>query len=531
MTMIDHRPTASAAAGPATTAEKPPVRLFLRLPEGATVRQRRPSWLARGFRLELYPDSPLLTTRARREMNLAALLLLVVSGFELAIWTTLFHDLFGVRVAAVLAGCAFATVVCYFERQLIVHDEVAHGRAGKAMLVRVGYIAIGALITSQALELRIFGEPIRTRVHAEEVRREALTRLSTLAVAEGNLKALTTAAQHDTEEAVKGQEAAGDAGTGHAAGNEPPAAPLNPLAFKVQTSQERAELQQREKAVQTAAKNLAAKQGQLLGAEGQLRSIRDGLRALQARPDLDPDGEQQRHLEAQRRSWQARRAQLAEESSAAAIQLDDSRKQRGGAAEKLDEKRQAQQDELDDVKGKVDALHQRLVDWVGRLQRAKPGEPVTEPGGDWAFGEQPYDFLQRLRVLGDLLDGRRARWEGGTPDDVDRLRHEFNLYEPQRCDERAASASEPCDPEESDRIAAERWKFWLAWIVGLGLAIYIPLLVITLKWFLFPEELRLYYSRLHQQVAGQMEAVLTASVNSRARGLAAAGKVGAGGHS
>lgn len=522
--MPENRATALSKHDFAATGGSPPIRLFVKLPEGAAPPRRRPSWLARAFRLELYLDSPLLTTRALREMNLAAVLLLVVSAFELAIWTALFHDLFGAVAAALLAGLAFATVVCYFERQLIVHDEVAHGRAGTAMWVRLGYILLGAFITSHTLELRIFGEPIRTRVHAEEVRREALARLSLLGVQEANLQALTRAASEDSRDAAS-EAAAGSVAAGQVAGGPASGTALNPLAFKVQTKLERTQLDQADRAVAEMTDQLAAVTSRLASAEGELRAVNGEIRALRLQPDTESREQDEVRLEAERRAGQARREQLTAERREWEVRLENARGVKKIAAIKLGDKELARQQELDRVKGEVDALTGRLEKWVSQLQGAKPDAPVAEAGGDWTFQEQPYNFLQKLRIVYDLLAGRGARWQGGTPVDVERLRSQFNLYEPHLCEGKPSGASEPCDAEESGRVAQDLTIFRGVYAVGFGIALYIPLLVITIKRFLFPEDLRLYYSRQHQQEAGQLEAVLVAGVNERVRGRRASGEV------
>jgi hypothetical protein len=486
-----------------TAAGRPPVRLFLRFPEAAAARPLRPSWLSRAFRLELYPGSLLLTARVAREMNLMAVILLVVTAFELGIWTALFHFLFEAKGAAILAACGFAVAVCYFERQLIVHDEVAKGRARAAMIVRLGYILLAALITSQAFELLIFAGPIRTRIHDEEVRREALAGLSSLAVLEGNLNDVTTAVQADV------------AGT---------ASPLNALALRVQTKQERALLQAREDAAVKAASKLADLKVAADGAGRELRAVRSELRALRARPESDRDPGEEARLVAQSRFWQERWATLLAQRTVAQSVLEQTQGLTKTAGVELKDKQKVRDEELANRKDEVDKAKNRLVAWVGRLQEAKPGEKVSEPGGDWRFEEQSYDFLQKLRVLYDLLRGQRARWQGGTPAAIERLRHEFNLYEPQLCDGPVGVAQAPCDPEESARLRAERLAFRLVWLVGVLMALFIPLLVITVKRFLLPEELRWYYSRLHQAEAGQAEAMLLTRVDERLRRQAAGGK-------
>jgi hypothetical protein len=481
---------------PITAAGRPPVRLFLRFPEAAAVRPLRASWLSRVFRLELYPGSPLLTARVAREMNLMAVILLVVTAFELGIWTALFHFLFEAKGAAFLVACGFAIAVCYFERQLIVHDEVAKGRARAAMIVRLVYILLAALITSQAFELLIFAGPIRTRIHQEEVRREALAGLGSLAVLESNLNDVTTAVQAD----ILGS-----------------ASPRNALALRVQTTQERALLQQREDAAKEAASKLGDLKVAADGAGRELRAARNELRALRAGPEADRDPRKEARLVAQGRFWQERWATLLGQRTAAQSVLEEAQGLTNTAGTDLKEKKRLRDEELARRKDEVDQAKNRLVAWVGRLQEAKPGEVVANPGGGEPFREQSYDFLQKLRVLYDLLRGQRARWQGGTPAAIERLRDEFNLYEPRLCEGPVRGSQAPCDPEESARLREERLTFRLVWLVGVLMALFIPLLVITVKRFLLPEELRWYYSRLHQGEAGHAEAVLLTRVDESVR--------------
>jgi Domain of unknown function (DUF4407) len=449
-----------------------PLRLFLKSPK-AEVSSQPPSWLARRMGLHLY-SNVLLTKKVRTEMNFAAGLLLLVSVFEWLLWTLLFNgiynsDIFNLgltTIPAALTGLFFGFAVFWFERQML----TSSGRGWLprfAMFCRFVYIVVAALITSQTFELMLFQKPIQARAREEAVR--------------------ANAAKH-YQEVIEAEKQAS-----------------NPSDYVYVTT----------------------------GPES------DALKMAQA---------ELKKLESDRRWWslQAARAQY-DGNLARAAQLNrlllDSAPTLTALREKVQRAEQSLIDQGHEVELKIEALKQRAADqrqrfreWAGQLRVAEEnGGDALEKGKRpddpeaWTYEEPKPLFFEQLFLLADLMTGRPAGWPGAGPEVRADLRNKFGFYEPPACPDpeaspQFASTAGPQQAAELRDIAldCERRRsstsiFFWSWVAGLGTAMLIPMLILIIKIFLLPEELRFYYSRPHQAELGDVEALNIHQAEERLR--------------
>jgi hypothetical protein len=151
---------------------------------------------------------------------------------------------------------------------------------------------------------------------------------------------------------------------------------------------------------------------------------------------------------------------------------------------------------------------QRLRDWIERLQASSPGDTVLEDSrwsattGDlsksagtspWTgslgpYKDRDYDFFEQIHLVWDLAFGRAPRWKNATP----AIRQQLE----------AGYGFSSLGQEEKG------WQphLFIAIFACHLIALFIPLLVLTIKTFLMPQELRNYYSSRQQAAAGDMDA-------------------------
>lgn len=451
---------------------QPPLRLFLKSPK-AEVSSQPPSWLARLMGLHLY-SNVLLTKKVRTEMNFAAGLLLLVSLFEWLLWTLLFNgiysaDIYNLGPTAILAALTalfFGFAVFWFERQMLTSSEKGWKKKA-AMTCRFAYICIAALITSQTFELMLFHKPIQQRARQEAVR--------------------ANAAKH-YQEVLEAEKQAS-----------------NPSDYVYVTT----------------GPELAA------------------LKMVQA---------ELKKLEADRRWWslQVARAQY-DGNLARAAQFNrlllDSETTLTALREKVHQAEQSLIDQGHEIELKIEALkqhaaaqRQRFREWVGQLRTAEEnGGDAIEKGKRpddpeaWTYEEPKPLFFEQLFLLADLMTGRPAGWLGASPEIREDLRNKFGFYEPPACPDPKASpqlastagsqqAAELRDISlDCERRRSSTSIFFWSWVAGLGTAMLIPMLILIIKIFLLPEELRFYYSRPHQAELGDVEALNIHQAEERLR--------------
>jgi hypothetical protein len=455
-------PTPPKPKGEATG--QPPLRLFLKSLK-AEVSSQPPGWLARRMGLHLY-SNVLLTKKVRTEMNFAAGLLLLVSVFEWLLWTLLFNgiynsDIFNLgltTIPAVLTGIFFGFAVFWFERQML----TTSGRGwmpGFAMFFRLVYIGFAALITSQTFELMLFQKPIHERAREEAIREHAAKHYLDVLKAEADADQASTLVQITAGFETTNLEAA--------------------RAERKKEEKNRNYLQSRLAATRTEGDAIKANQF-----SGLLSESRDRLDRL----------------------------------------LEKERNAEGALRDRLHEIEQSRTKIVQDS-GDRRALFQQ---WVSEISKSKPGDPVATIK-EWEFKDPKPRFFEQLFLLVDLREGRPAGWPGANPQVREALRNEFGFYEPPACPDpeaspQLASTAGPQQAAELRDIAldCERRRshttiFNWAWWAGLGAAMLIPLLILIIKIFLLPEELRFYYSRPHQAELGDVEALNIHQAEERLR--------------
>ena len=456
------------------------MRLFLKSSE-APIATRPPSWLARRMGLHLYSDV-LLGTRVRTEMNFAAGLLLLVAIFEWLLWTLLFNGIYSADIYsrdprkwlyAALTATFFGFAVFWFERQMLTSGE-GGWKQKVAMLVRLVYIVIAAAITSQTFELMLFRKPILEQAHEEQIRENAAHYYRRVADAKSAAKEPAAASELTTEAEEK--------------------------LLKRATAERQTE---------------DSRHRRLAGALAAAIHDEDAVRIAQYR-------------------------ELLRASAARLVALTEAEAEAGRAVV-------ARQREIDEavVRQKqttADAARttgQRFREWTKTLHALEPGQSHTDADG-WTYAYDSPPFFAQLAILADLRAGRPPGWGEVEPALRQLLRREHGFYEPPACAEPSAAAvtaaaiaaaPQAATPAtdgaldvENDciRRLANRQIYRWAWTAGLFMAMLIPLLVLIIKVFLLPEELRFYYSRLYQAELGDPDALQLTQADERLRGAAAA---------
>lgn len=144
-----------------------------------------------------------------------------------------------------------------------------------------------------------------------------------------------------------------------------------------------------------------------------------------------------------------------------------------------------EEQELNALSGKVSAQITTMKQVVPALLRAPPGryelcgshgELKGRCGSEGPFAAlampyepREYDFMERLRVLSDLREGRPARWPGMSDAARERLK-QFGL------DESYAET-----PRIQAQLAADSRRYWGTYISVFLLALFIPFVVLVYK--------------------------------------------------
>jgi hypothetical protein len=463
----EHFSSTQPKGGPTSPA---PLRLFLKSSK-AEVSSQPPSRLARLMGLHLY-SNVLLTKKVRTEMNFAAGLLLMVSLFEWILWTLLFNgiyssDIYNLGITSVLAALTalfFGFAVFWFERQMLTSGEKGRSLA-LPMIFRIVYIAVAALITSQTFELMLFHKPILERAREEAIR--------------------GAAAKHYLE--ILDAEAA--------AGQASKLVQITATFEETQLAAAHAERQKEER-----------KRNYLQAHRAASLTLEDAVKVSTFNSLLAESKDRlERLLKREQRAEEALRDRLREIELARAKIVQNAGDRRG--------------------------LFQQ---WITKIRASKPGDSVNDIKG-WEYQNPQPLFFEQLFLLADLREGRPADWPGAKPEVREALRNEFGFYEPSACPDLAASpriVSTSVTLEESQLrdivLICERRRsntaiFNRAWWAGLFTAMLIPMLILIIKLFLLPEELRFYYSRSHQAELGDVEALNINQAEVRLRNAAKAG--------
>lgn len=425
----------------------------------------RLGWLARMMRLDQYSDV-LLTPKVRTEVPILTLLLAAVFLFEFAAWSFLFNGLFvgdvdrvqpfG-TVAAVLFGLVFASVILYFERQVITADtwRLTRWRRWSAQVIRLLSIAAAAYIVAHALHLVAFRVPVARILHERAVSAEE-------ARLRRDLDSLASEALERRRAAVADE--------------------LARVRSDIRTAERRREQSAAEKEryrqhVESMRTETRSRRGEVNAAEVALDRATEGFdRAALRRA--------QRNLEsAQRRSENAGsdlHIALADQGAATAkVEEIDRQTERLRIAERrILEERSNLHWEEEDLERNKELLESRLRQWIAQLRRSPPGD-LTE---DW-------------EPLKSLPEGEKQVW----PEEWHRPL-EFEEPKPHFFEKIAAVYELKSGRPEGQHQPAGVYRH--AYYAILLIAIFLPSLVFAVKWFLMPKEVEAYFSTWHQAFAG-----------------------------
>jgi hypothetical protein len=416
-------------------------------------------WLARLYKLDVYSTS-LLTRRAATEMGYVALMLTVITLFDLAAWGLLWNMIFnagqlqlsGWTPAALVCASFFSAMVFIYERQFMTADTYGRWTSViKSMAIRVVVLVIAAIITTQPIEVLVFKGPIQRRIHEESVRLEAINR------------------KRDFEEAQR--KAAGTDG--------------NPVIGRHGQAQDA--LEKAQEAAARAAAAISVQETVVADREADVSRIANALRGART--------------ERRRRYLRSALERARETVNTENATLTTLKTELGTQQELVTQATTRERETFEGVVGSAnlgDAEKKRLGDWITQLRNSPPGEHQTERNPPskpeekpYEFDDQQYDFFQRLAVINDLYAGRPARWPSASEADIEMLGRDFALK-----NEASADAGE--------RMRADRASFIFWYWAVVSIAAVIPLLVLALKGLL-PHDLTIYYSRAEQIAAGNYE--------------------------
>ncbi|HEX4495987.1 MAG TPA: DUF4407 domain-containing protein [Thermoanaerobaculia bacterium] len=464
--------------------ERPEIKFFLTIPQ-TDAPKRLPSRLARKMGLHLYSEV-LLGKSARTEMNFAAFILLIVSLFELSAWFFLFNTIFNSdlvkfglpTIPAVLMAALFGSAVFWFERQFLTTDEDQRKRAWGAAVIRVAFILTAAFITAQPLELLFFRVPVQKRVHEEGIREEAVSKLAAL-LKEGEQE---TAAINDQSK-------------------------IN------QASYDELQKQLQDLAAQrgSLAAQLTTKQGELAAARSESARFRDERNSA----DM-PAG--RRGAEIGYARAEALAARISGEIGQIRLGIAEAD---GRSPEIRDQAKEAKKELIELIKMRLASntgRDHRLRSWIDQLKDSKPKETVEEnwkiatsahPDASgssildkpWPPYKDPeYDFFEQIHAVWDLVYGRPPRWLNAPPAIQTTLETQYGF----------------ASLDQGRR--GWQWHLFLSVLACHLIAIFIPFLVLTIKLFLMPNALRIYYSSRHQAEAGDGDAWLARYVDESVKG-------------
>lgn len=456
--MISPRRT-SELLDEACAEERREVRLFLRLPKPGCSREK-PSRLALGLGLHLYSDI-LLGRRARIEMNFAAVVLVVVCLFELIAWSFLFNAIFNSNIFYLGVKTLPAVLVAMLFALAVLWFErqlLIHDEARKAeskRAARVRLLFIVLAALATAQPLELFF--FRMPV-LQRIHEEGIRQEAVRAFSEiGEVRLRMS-------EDFQRKTARGHSGV--------------------------TELQSRLREETTRKAALDSELRKERGRESYWRTWVPGEGERNAR---GMSLNQARALSAAA----ARRSEALEEQVSLGATTIRALEADAGIVRKelkeFDTAFQAQNEQQD----------RRLREWIDQLQSSKPGNfnetSVLPVGRRWSYELPTYDFFEQLHIVWDLVCGRPSRWLKGTPQIRQTLERKYGF-------------------PPTDRGKGWQWHLFIAVLACHLVALYIPLLVVTIKKFLMPRELRNYYSSRHQAEAGDPDALLSWIVEERVHG-------------
>jgi hypothetical protein len=487
-------------------SSSPPV-LMIAAPSPATPRFGTLFWLSHRMGLDIY-GSATLSYAARVDMNAAALVLAAIFLFDTAAWCLLFY--FIVNSGAmnfspgglVLAsgGLLPAVALFLYERSFMTADTKSRGwkRLLLPTAIRLLVIVSAAWITAQPVELLTFGQRIKSRVQQELVRKNIVGYYQEL------------------------KEAQAKQGNAAGAGKEMQDFYMKKLE-KATTLQEQLSKKAHDISIRldAARRDESAKRSVLNNA---VKAARERIRQRNSREDplLDPDVQ---HAQSAYGTVKADVFRLSGELAETKLDQEDAQNN----VENIEKQK------LPPViaRKNADVTTEGLKKWVQRLKKVPPGSGdwLEEDGKKYELAFVDYDFLEKFRIIDDVLSGRPPRWPGADADMIAYLKQQYGMYditdtgiatkrpatnlgehgaedakETQPKADPAGAASHGIQQVEVDPLAQERnlaeirsakRMYWAIFAV----AVIIPLLSLLFK-LVMPPHLAYYYSSRWQAQQG-----------------------------
>jgi hypothetical protein len=428
------------------------------------------AWLTNTLGLDLHGQDT-LSNAARTDMHSAALILAIIFVFDVFTWGLLIYFLvnggsmnFRILLSPfALLGILPAGALLIYERGFMTTDLSDTGqkrwRVALALGLRCLVILIGAIITAQPVELMTFADRIDRRIHEERLREAVLMRAPDL------VKAMDTSAK-----APGGKSAA-----------ERHAQEAKDLAARIavlKTDLAKAE------PVQTKADAEVLAAQRAVADAGAVRRTRTN-RLAQAETAGEPTASLQDAVDTAEEQVSRARNALNEKLAAAAVAA--------GKVKKLTDELKALGVDLENtnVRGdmsnegvRAEADVQTLKNWVMTVRNLEPGTPFIDPLTKTEIVFPDYDFLDKLRIIDDLRQGKAPRWPGGSEEDLAAVKKQFGLQDPTE------------ESRNSDAWNASR-TYWAVFFF----ALVVPFTSLLFK-LIMPAHLSLYYSHDWQSRQG-----------------------------
>lgn len=436
-------------------------------------------WLAHTLGLDVYGTTT-LSYAARAEMMAAAIVLTIIFLFDAGAWCLLFYFILnsgsltfhpGLLVLSV-AGILPALALLLYERSFMTADTKTHGwrRLVIPTVLRVCVIFASAWMTAQPVELMAFNRRIERRVMDELIRKDIVSHHQKL--------------QKATNDQQKGDAALVERDTKKLDSSE------NELkGRKGQLPGAEAELEKRKLAE--------------IAAEHRLQDAKSRLKAAREKARSGPDSEENKKAVALRQkaadeaeaAYNERTARLSEQQRV----VDALNKSIKSGQTDVAEDRGALTSDFNAQKGKE--TEEKLLHWVDKLRGAEPGKSFPESGADpeteYRLSFADYSFLDKFRIIDDVLAGRPARWPGAEREDIQFLQKKYGLYD---------DHDNISDSQGQERLAAETRNARRTYYAVFGVAVIIPFMSLLFK-IIMPAPLSYYYSSGWQGQQGHPEAM------------------------
>ncbi|HEV2991379.1 MAG TPA: DUF4407 domain-containing protein [Candidatus Angelobacter sp.] len=471
----------------------PPV-LIMAAPPPPKPRLGTLMWFAHMLGLDVYGTTT-LSYAARTEMIACALVLTIIFLFDAGAWCLLFYFILnsgslnfhpGLLVLS-LAGILPALALLLYERSFMTADTKTHGwrRLVLPTILRVCVIFAAAWMTAQPVELMAFQRRIDRRVMDELIRKDIV----------GHMQKL----QKATDDQKKGDVAL---------------KPYDIQELKVAET----DLESKGKQVTAAESELEKRKQAKIAAEDRWLAAQSQLKAAKEKAAGDPNSEEnqkavalkQKAMDDAYTAYKDRITRVSEQQGT----IGSLNQQVKGLEGKVDKRRETIAAD-DNAEAGKDA-EKKLLLWSDKLRGAEPGKDFPADGSvdkdtGYRFVFADYSFLDKFRIIDDIMAGRPPRWPGAEQDDIKFLQKKYGLYDDH---DNISDLKGQARSAAEERLAAETKNARRTYYAVFGVALIIPFMSLLFK-IIMPAPLSYYYSSGWQSQQGHAEAMaLEAAVYS-----------------